>query len=176
MQLKSLSQEALASLASVRSFRLLPLSRANLTSISRSQGHEKAPIEKLVHELTLARNILKTPPTEPLPVGVGFIGWILDKSESLSKDLFPLLFEHRVKAIWLSFGDKLGHYVQYIRELSQQTGHNILVFILVSSLGEAQRAINEWKADVIVAQGSFNTFIPKKAHKTSLPKPSECTV
>jgi hypothetical protein len=110
--------------------------------------------EKLRRDLETARTILKVEPGSPLPIGVGFLGWILDKSETTSKELIALLFEYRVKAIWLSFGDNLTPWIEFVRELNQKSGGpSILIFVQICSLQEALTAINEWKADVVVVQG-----------------------
>ena len=110
--------------------------------------------EKLRRDLETARTILKVEPGSPLPIGVGFLGWILDKSEATSKELISLLFEYRVKAIWLAFGDNLTPWIQFVRELNQKSGGPpILIFIQICSLQEALTAINEWNADVVVVQG-----------------------
>ncbi|KAJ2931825.1 hypothetical protein H1R20_g5264, partial [Candolleomyces eurysporus] len=110
--------------------------------------------EKLRRDIETARTALKVEPGSPLPIGVGFIGWILDKSETTSKELLALLVEYRVKAIWLSFGVNLSPWIQFVRELNQQSGGPpILIFVQVCSLQEALTAINEWKVDVVVVQG-----------------------
>ncbi|RXW23962.1 hypothetical protein EST38_g1884 [Candolleomyces aberdarensis] len=110
--------------------------------------------EKLRRDLETARTVLKVGPGSPLSIGVGFLGWILDKSEANSKELLALLVEYRVKAIWLAFGDNLSSWIQFVRELNQQSGGPpILVFVQVCSFQEALTAINEWKADVVVVQG-----------------------
>lgn len=117
-------------------------------------GVGSEPVEKLRRELAAARQLLDPPRDAVLPIGVGFIGWIIDQNETLSKEeLLPLIFEYRVQAIWLSFGTRLGSWVEYVRSMAQETGHDIKVFVQVSSLDQAQTAIKEWKADVIVAQG-----------------------
>ena len=108
---------------------------------------------------------------------MGFLGWILDQKEALSKEeLIPLIFEYRVQAIWLSFGTRLGSWIEYVRSLTQKTGHNIQLFVQVSSLDEAQTAIKEWKADVIVAQGSFvrlfNLLISHSTYPSIIVPPS----
>ncbi|KAF5336008.1 hypothetical protein D9611_006237 [Ephemerocybe angulata] len=129
-------------------------------------GVGSEPAEKLSRELATARRILNTEPTSTLRIGVGFLGWILDQNESLSKDLINLLFEQRVQAVWLSFGNNLAQWIEYIRAQSQQSGHPIFIFVVVSSPAESQRAINEWKADVIVAQGKHTPFISKQTALT----------
>ncbi len=88
----------------------------------------------------------------PLPVGVGFITWILEKNTSEGPDprVTAVLNEH-VKAIWLAFGNDNGRYVKQIRDQAPKT----LIFILVNSVEEALHAANELHADVLVVQGSY---------------------
>ena len=118
------------------------------------------PIEKLRRELEIARKELNLGPQDVLPIGVGFLGWLLDVPALLpAKELLALLFEYHVKAVWLSLGDNTATWIQYIRELSQQHEHRILIFTPVYTLEEGQTAINKWKADVIVAQGSSSSWI-----------------
>ncbi|KAJ3533417.1 hypothetical protein NMY22_g7343 [Coprinellus aureogranulatus] len=108
---------------------------------------------ELRDQLNIARSILNTSDDATLSVGVGFIGWILDENEAAAKELISVAFEHRVKAIWLSHGDNLGKWVEYYRSLIQQTGHHPLLFVQIFFPDGAKVAVNEWKADAIVAQG-----------------------
>ncbi|PSR73800.1 hypothetical protein PHLCEN_2v10370 [Hermanssonia centrifuga] len=61
--------------------------------------------------------------------------------------------ENNVQAIWLAFGNNIGQWVNYIREKNQRDGQKTLVFVQVNSLAEALVAVNEWKTDVLIAQG-----------------------
>ncbi|KAJ3502509.1 hypothetical protein NMY22_g18559 [Coprinellus aureogranulatus] len=108
---------------------------------------------ELRDQLNIARSILNTSDDATLAVGVGFIGWILDENEAAAKELISVAFEYRVKAIWLSHGDNLGKWVEYYRSLIQQTGHHPLLFVQIFFPDGAKVAVNEWKADAIVAQG-----------------------
>ncbi|PPQ98163.1 hypothetical protein CVT26_003209 [Gymnopilus dilepis] len=87
----------------------------------------------------------------PLPVGVGFIGWILDMVPDEPR-LEEVLDEKPV-AIWLAFGVDLGKYVARIRAHDSKRDHKTIVFVIVNSVEMALKAANEWKVDVIVAQG-----------------------
>lgn len=89
----------------------------------------------------------------PVSVGVGFIGWVLEKTEEAEDPRIRAVLEEKVVAIWLAFGSKLGHYVEQIRAYDAKREHKTVVFTIVNSVEEALRAANEWKVDVVVAQG-----------------------
>lgn len=116
------------------------------------------PAETLISELSLARSLLETKSsTGILPVGVGYLGWLLDKmppeeSETL---LIPAL-NANVQAFWFAFGRDLGKWIQYVRDKSPEKCP--LIFVQVNSLDEAVHAVEHLKADVIVAQGEHEGF------------------
>jgi len=87
-------------------------------------------------------------------LGVGFLGWILEKKPQVIKALDYVL-EQRIKCIWLSFGNDLGRWINHIRKYdeSRDKPHKTLIWVVVSSVEEAQRATTEWHADVLVVQG-----------------------
>ena len=60
-----------------------------------------------------------------------------------------------MEAVWFSFGNQLARWVQFVRDHDQKAGneHKTIVFVQISSLEEALVAINNWKVDVVVAQG-----------------------
>lgn len=88
-----------------------------------------------------------------LPVGVGYLGWRLDQAGDEAHLMLDASLQNGVRAIWLALGEDLGKWVDYIRQSDSMTGRRTLVFIQVNSLDEALTAVNEWKADVLVAQG-----------------------
>ena len=92
----------------------------------------------------------------PLPVGYGFIGWLLDKNEDAGKQLIDTVIENGVRAVWLAFGNDIGRWVEYVRAspANARVHHKPLIFAQVTSVEEALFAANEWKVDVIVAQGA----------------------
>ncbi|TFK67256.1 2-nitropropane dioxygenase [Pluteus cervinus] len=108
---------------------------------------------QLTKTLQSVRSILNTPSNEPIPTGFGFIGWILDKTESSPEPCIPAVLAQRPKAIWFAFGDNLGKYIAQVREYDLKREHKTRVFVMVASVEQALRAANEWGADVIVAQG-----------------------
>ncbi|KAI0372799.1 2-nitropropane dioxygenase [Pilatotrama ljubarskyi] len=93
---------------------------------------------------------------KPLPIGCGYIGWMMDSKEEEYKQLVNIALESRVQAIWLSFGNDLYRWIQYIRNspACAHTAYKPLIFVQVTSVEEAIRAVNEWKVDVIVVQGN----------------------
>ncbi|PPQ91280.1 hypothetical protein CVT25_006223 [Psilocybe cyanescens] len=117
---------------------------------------------QLDKRLTVARRIrigerkLDIAPDQPVPIGVGFIGWILDMTESSPDPRLEAILEEKPVALWLAFGVDLGKYVAQIHT------HD--------AVEDALRAANEWKVDIIVAQGEWNTYtynMPVKLHMSS---------
>lgn len=101
------------------------------------------------------RKNLNIAPDQPVPIGIGFIGWILDMTESSPDPRLHAILEEKPVAIWLAFGVDLGKYVAQIQAFDAKREHKTVIFVIVNSVEEALRAANEWKVDVIVAQGSF---------------------
>ena len=95
-------------------------------------------------------------PGQPLPVGYGFIGWLLDKNEEAGKRLIDIVIENGVRAIWLAFGNDIHRWIEYVRTspANATVDHKPLIFFQATSVEEALVAANEWKVDVIVAQGA----------------------
>ncbi|KAJ3888773.1 2-nitropropane dioxygenase [Lentinula edodes] len=111
------------------------------------------PAETLISELSLARSLLETKSsTGILPVGVGYLGWLLDKMPpEESETLLIAALRANVQALWFAFGCDLGKWIQYVRDKSPERCP--LIFVQVNSLDEAVHAVENLKADVIVAQG-----------------------
>ncbi|KAF5347396.1 hypothetical protein D9758_011254 [Tetrapyrgos nigripes] len=103
--------------------------------------------------LSIVRKTLNLPDGAPLPVGIGFVSRVLAKTENSDDPRLPAILEEKPQAIWFAFGDDLGKYVAQVREYDSKREHKTIVFIMVNSVEEALRAANEWKVDVIVAQG-----------------------
>ncbi|KAI0731234.1 2-nitropropane dioxygenase [Earliella scabrosa] len=112
--------------------------------------------EELREDLALLRKSFPDLGDRPLPIGVGLIGWMLDANEELAKQKIDALLEANVQAFWLAFGNDLHRWIQYARTSPANTRspYKPLIFVQVTSVEEALRAANEWKADVIVAQGT----------------------
>ena len=99
-------------------------------------------------------------PSGPLPIGAGFLGWKLDEAGSQLIPLLELALENGVRAIWLSFGQDLGRWIEFVRNHDQKSGKSpkTLVFVQVNSVDEARIAVQAWKVDVLVAQGNNRLF------------------
>lgn len=112
--------------------------------------------EKFKAELSLARSAFRTDPPAQIPIGVGYLGRLLEEPGSPALELLQIGLDSRVKAVWFAFGNQLGRWVQFVRDHDQKAGHEhkTLVFAQISSVEEALVAIHEWKVDVVVAQGS----------------------
>ncbi|KAI1796576.1 2-nitropropane dioxygenase [Ganoderma leucocontextum] len=112
--------------------------------------------ESLRQDFAFIRNSFPELGNKPLPVGYGFIGWLLDKNEDAAKQMIDIVIENDVQAIWLAFGNDIHRWVDYVRTspANARAHHKPLIFIQVTSVDEALVAANEWKVDVIVAQGT----------------------
>src|SRR6266850_1012026 len=116
-------------------------------------------VEKFRNEFDVVRSTLNKP-TGPLPIGAGFLGWKLEEERSSHVALLELALESGVRAIWLSFGEDLGRWIELVRNHDQKTGKSpkTLVFVQVNSVDDALTAVQTWKVDVLVAQGKFMFF------------------
>lgn len=112
--------------------------------------------EALRQRLADARSLLKVETSAALPIGVGLIAWKLEEQDiSRAYDMIDVALTNRVKAIWFSFGRRIGTWIQHVRQWDELHDQNTTVFVLVSSLHEAEMASKDWGADVLVAQGDF---------------------
>ncbi|KAF7356789.1 CBM1 domain-containing protein [Mycena venus] len=124
-----------------------------------SAGYGTSPAD-FKKQLSLARSVLETPGSihsakVEFPVGVGYLGWQLEKPKSTLVDLLPIALEHNVQAVWFAFGENLSQWIQFVRDHDRRVGNakKTLIFVQISTVTEALVAANEWKADCIVAQG-----------------------
>lgn len=84
-------------------------------------------------------------------IGVGALGWMLAEPGSERPDFLRLAISRGVRDIWLSFGDDLGNWVKFVRNIDNSM--KVRVWVVVSTLEEARRAVEDWKVDILVAQG-----------------------
>ncbi|KAG1746736.1 2-nitropropane dioxygenase [Suillus paluster] len=111
---------------------------------------------RIQEELSLARALLRLTETDPLPIGVGYLAWQLEKDLASAAGLLNLALSNKVQAIWLAFGNSIGRWIDHVRSYDASSGREqrTLIFVQVSSVKEALIAIHDWKVDVLVAQGS----------------------
>ncbi|KAF7795070.1 hypothetical protein EIP86_006214 [Pleurotus ostreatoroseus] len=114
---------------------------------------------QLTATLASIRKALVVPPSAPLPLGVGLLGWVLDKTEASEDPRLPAVLAQRPRAVYFAFGDNLGQYVRQVRAYDARRAdadghaHRTLVWVCVNTLEEARVAVEEWGVDVLVAQG-----------------------
>ncbi|KAI0033683.1 2-nitropropane dioxygenase [Vararia minispora EC-137] len=109
-------------------------------------------ISEFASQFDIARNTLKTP-TGPLSIGVGILGFMLDKpGNNTVREMLEYALAQQVRAVWLSYGEDLGKWVDFVRSYDAKRKHKTLIFIGVSTASMALQAMNQFKADVIVAQ------------------------
>lgn len=108
---------------------------------------------ELASMLDTIRVLTSIPKPTLLPIGVGFIGWILDRLPEADADTLLETALDQSVAIWLAFGVDLGKYARKVREYDARKHRKTLLFVMVNSVEAALKAAGEWKADVIVAQG-----------------------
>lgn len=99
--------------------------------------------------------------SDVLPIGVGYLCWKLEEPGYPGPAMLDLALENSVQAIWFSFGNEIGRWIEHVRRYEYPLGsqkadrkHTPVIFVLVNSVEEALVAVNEWKVDVLVAQGT----------------------
>ncbi|KAG6831334.1 hypothetical protein H0H92_011249 [Tricholoma furcatifolium] len=111
--------------------------------------------QKLHEGLRAAREYLHLPAGAPLPIGLGFLGFLLDKTEASDDPRLPAVLEELPMAIWFAFsGGDLGRYIKQVRAFDSNREHKTAVFVMINSVEEAQRAATEWKVDGLIVQGN----------------------
>ncbi|KAG9312901.1 Nitronate monooxygenase-domain-containing protein [Chiua virens] len=119
-----------------------------------SAGYKTAA--DLLHEISLARGALQPTPSDPLPIGVGYLCWQLEQPTAKPEVMLSAALDSHVQAIWLAFGNKIQEWIKFIR--NYDAAHNRIrkttIFVQVSSVQDALVALNDWKVDVLVAQGN----------------------
>ncbi|GLB43445.1 putative nitronate monooxygenase [Lyophyllum shimeji] len=116
-------------------------------------GYGYQSLEKLKSEVDTARSILQVDSHAPLPIGIGYLGWRLERPNTPAKELLSLALDNNVQAVWFSFGLELQRWIKFIRDNELKQGAT-KIFVQVSSVEEALVAAHDWKVDVIVAQGT----------------------
>ncbi|KAK1231022.1 hypothetical protein PQX77_005871, partial [Marasmius sp. AFHP31] len=129
-------------------------------------GADEDSSDTLLSELAIIRSELKLGEDDVLPIGVGFLGWVLDGTEAPdSEEQDPRLekvLAEKPRAVWFAFGHEgedgegLGRYVRKVREYdARRPGeYKTLVFVIVNSVEDGVRATNEWGVDGLVVQGN----------------------
>ncbi|KAF8899648.1 2-nitropropane dioxygenase [Gymnopilus junonius] len=119
-----------------------------------SAGYDS--VDALKKELKVARNHLQINEQQTLPIGVGFLCWQLEKFPAKAEELLAAALESHPQAVWFSFGEDLGRWVNHIRKHDPNAGTKdaVKIFIQISTVKDLLLAINAWKVDAIVVQGN----------------------
>ncbi|PPQ98179.1 hypothetical protein CVT26_003225 [Gymnopilus dilepis] len=105
----------------------------------------------LREELQTIRNRLHVASDQPVPIGVGFLGWVLDRNPD--DPILEEVLDEKPVAVCMAFGSDLGKYISRIHAHDRKRNRKTVVFVNVNSVEMAVQAANEWKVDVIIAQG-----------------------
>lgn len=109
--------------------------------------------EQLKAALQSARKTLKLSTDAPLPIGIGFLGWICDMTEVSEDPRIPVVLAEKPTLIYFAFGNDLEKYIKQVREYDAKREHKTTIVCCVNSVEEAKRAANEWKVDILSVQG-----------------------
>jgi len=118
-----------------------------------SAGYDSS--EHFKSQVSLARSTLQRNPNDKLPIGVGFLGWQLEKPDSPVLESLAATLSENVEAVWFAFGQDLGRWIKTVRDHDEKMkkGKKTVIFVQICSIEEALVAINDWKVDVLVVQG-----------------------
>ncbi|TFY78067.1 hypothetical protein EWM64_g5947 [Hericium alpestre] len=110
---------------------------------------------KFTNQINIARSALNIP-SGPLPIGVGFLAWRLEKPKSSDVELLAIALQNQVQAIWFACGEDTLRWIEFVREFDKKTGQGqkTQIFVQVGTLDQALVAVRDWKVDVLVAQGN----------------------
>ncbi|KAF8186875.1 2-nitropropane dioxygenase [Mycena galopus ATCC 62051] len=107
----------------------------------------------LKDEIQKIRATLKVPPEEPVPIAVGFLGWILDRTETSDDPRLIAVLDERPAAVWFAFGVDIEKYVDQVQAYNTRTGRSTFIFVIVNSVEDARRAALHG-VDAVVVQGN----------------------
>ena len=139
------------------------LNQATRRIVETVAGYKSA--ESLIDELSLARRSLRLNPSDPLPVGVGYLCWQLEQPTAKPDVLLSAALDNHVQAIWLAFGNNIHDWIKFVRnyDAEHKRVRPTTIFVQVSSVEEALVASDQWKVDVLVAQGLSILFTAQGA-------------
>ncbi|TFY72299.1 hypothetical protein EVG20_g702 [Dentipellis fragilis] len=112
--------------------------------------------KKFREQLSIARSNLNAP-AQSLPIGVGFLAWLLETPGSPHVELLKIALENQVQAVWFACGNDTARWVDFVRNYdSKETGkgRKTLVFVQVGTVEQAIAVVSECKPDVLVVQGN----------------------
>ncbi|KAJ6513712.1 2-nitropropane dioxygenase [Mycena vitilis] len=109
-----------------------------------------AVLKEQIHKI---RTTLKLSVGEPVPIAIGFLGWLLDKTETSDDPRLVAVLDEVPVAVWFAFGVDLDQYVDQVHAHDTKTGRKTFIFVIVSSVDDARRAALKG-VDAVVVQGT----------------------
>ncbi|KAJ7042079.1 hypothetical protein C8F04DRAFT_1208271 [Mycena alexandri] len=109
-----------------------------------STAELKTKIQKIRMDLKITKET-------PVPLAIGFIGWILDMTEVSDDPRLLAILDELPTAIWFAFGTDLGSYIAQVHAHDQKHGRKTFIFVQVNSVERALRYAPE--VDCLVVQG-----------------------
>jgi len=109
-------------------------------------------VDQLKAEVDIARSLLGVTSESILPIGIGYLCFRLELPGVQAFDYLDVALDSKVKAVWLSFGERIADWIAYIREKESTPGAT-KIFVQISTVEEALTAMKDWKVDVVSAQG-----------------------
>ncbi|KAF7367002.1 Nitronate monooxygenase [Mycena sanguinolenta] len=118
-----------------------------------SIGAGYASTQVLKEQIQKIRSSLNIPAGETVPIVVGFLGWILDRTELSDDPRLIAVLDERPAAVWFAFGVNLEKYIDQVHAYNSKTGRNTFIFVIVNSVDDARRAALH-RVDAVVVQGT----------------------
>ena len=115
-------------------------------------GSGYASTQVLKEQIQQIRSSLNIPAGETVPIVVGFLGWILDRTEISDDPRLIAVLDERPAAVWFAFGVDLEKYIDQVHAYNSKTGRNTFIFVIVNSVDDARRAALH-RVDAVVVQG-----------------------
>ncbi|KAJ7467874.1 2-nitropropane dioxygenase [Mycena galericulata] len=106
----------------------------------------------LKDQIQKVRASLKIAAGEPVPIAIGFLGWILDRTEVSDDPRLLAVLDEVPAAVWFAFGVDLEKYIDQVHAHDAQSGRKTFVFVIVHSVDDARRAALKG-VDAVVVQG-----------------------
>ncbi|KAJ7460859.1 2-nitropropane dioxygenase [Mycena galericulata] len=107
---------------------------------------------ELKKKIQKVRTDLKIEAGAPVPLAIGFIGWILDITEPSDDPRLLAVLDEQPTAIWFAFSLDLGKYIAQVHAHDKQHGRKTFIFVIVNSVERALHYAPE--VDCLVVQGN----------------------
>ncbi|KAJ6583816.1 2-nitropropane dioxygenase [Mycena sp. CBHHK59/15] len=94
----------------------------------RSIGFDSTTLLK--SKIQTIRTALGIASGEPVPLAIGFIGWILDMTEPSDDPRLLAILDELPTAIWFAFSKDLGRYITQVHDHDKKHGRKTFIFAL----------------------------------------------